>query len=166
MILILYIKVMHICCAVLQRLITRHCRRQRPHLLLTSLLSASSSIELTDLVRSNPVLAPSVFWSCLVLQYCSHCRRFHLGAFSRPSPAAIAACITHQSCLAVAAQHGMHRPQSVRQCRVQLPRTITRAETSGICYSAWLHQSLFAYSASCCEFSAPALRSQSGAFWL
>ena len=69
-----------------------HCGSKQPHLLRTSLLSASSSIELTDFVRSNPGLPPSALGSCLVLQYCSHCRRFHRGASSRPSPAIMAAC--------------------------------------------------------------------------
>lgn len=68
----------------------------RLHLLLTSLLSASSSIEVMDLVCSTARLLLSGFGSCLVFQYCSHCRRFHLGASSRPSPAAITACSSDQ----------------------------------------------------------------------
>ena len=54
------------------------------HLLLISLLSASSSTEFTDLVRSASGLAPGCF-SCRVFQYCSHCNIFHLGASCRPS---------------------------------------------------------------------------------
>ena len=61
-------------------------------LLRKSLLSASSSIELTDLVRSAVRVLPSGCGSWRVLQYCSHCSRFHLGASSRPSAPAITAC--------------------------------------------------------------------------
>jgi hypothetical protein len=67
-------------------------------LLRMSLLSASSSIELTDLVRSAVRVLPSGCGSRRVLQYCSHCSRFHLGASSRPSAPAITACISRHSC--------------------------------------------------------------------